>query len=96
MMVDPKYGGSGMDTVLCVSDGRDIKGRRILFGYNVSKQLISMLGFRNFWYRRTKEKYLKDLAKGEIIGAFCLSEPEAGSDATSQQQLPLIKEIIIC
>ena len=43
------------------------------------------MGFETFGTEEQKEKYLKPLASGEIIGAFCLSEPEAGSDATSQR-----------
>ncbi len=50
-----------------------------------------MLGVRDFWLTRAKEKYLKKLATGEIIGAFCLSEPEAGSDATSQKTTAIDK-----
>ena len=49
------------------------------------------MGYRNLWYWRAKQKYLIPLAKGEIIGAFCLSEPEAGSDATSQQTTAIDK-----
>lgn len=54
-----------------------------------------MLGHRKFWKRRAKTKYLVPLAKGEKIGAFCLSEPEAGSDATSQKPQPKIWVTII-
>lgn len=48
-------------------------------------------GLETYGQKNQKQKYLTRLASGEIIGAFCLSEPEAGSDATSQKQLQLIK-----
>ena len=48
-------------------------------------------GLETFGTEEQKEKYLKPLASGEIIGAFCLSEPEAGSDATSQRTTAIDK-----
>ena len=85
MMVDPKYGGGGMDTisyVLAMEEISKVDASRL--SCHVSEQFIGLLGTRKLRNRRTKQKYLVPLAKGEIIGAFCLSEPEAGSDATSQ------------
>src|SRR6476469_687187 len=86
MMVDPKYGGSGMDTVSYVLAMEEISkvdaSASVVMSVNNS---LVCWGLENFGTEEQKQKYLTRLAKGEIIGAFCLSEPEAGSDATSQR-----------
>jgi len=86
MMVDPKYNGGGMDTVSYVLAMEEIS--KIDASCSVSMSVNNSLvcwGIEKFGSEEQKEKYLKPLATGEIIGAFCLSEPEAGSDATSQR-----------
>ncbi len=86
MMVDPKYNGGGMDTVSYVLAMEEIS--KIDASCSVSMSVNNSLvcwGLEKFGTEEQKEKYLKRLATGEIIGAFCLSEPEAGSDATSQR-----------
>ena len=86
MMVDPKYGGSGLDTVSYVLAMEEISkidaSASVVMSVNNS---LVCWGLENFGTEEQKQKYLVPLAKGEIIGAFCLSEPEAGSDATSQK-----------
>lgn len=92
MMVDPKYGGSGMDTlsyVLAIEEISKIDAS-ISVAMSVNNSLVCW-GLENFANEDQKEKYLIPLAKGEKIGAFCLSEPEAGSDATSQRTTALDK-----
>lgn len=86
MMVDPKYGGSGMDTVSYVLAMEEIS--KVDASSSVCMSVNNSLvcwGLEKFGTEEQKQKYLIPLAKGEKIGAFCLSEPEAGSDATSQQ-----------
>jgi len=86
MMVDPKYGGGGMDTLSYVLAMEEIS--KIDASASVSMSVNNSLvcwGIEKFGTEEQKEKYLKPLAMGEKIGAFCLSEPEAGSDATSQK-----------
>jgi alkylation response protein AidB-like acyl-CoA dehydrogenase len=86
MMVDPKYNGGGMDTVSYVLAMEEIS--KIDASASVSMSVNNSLvcwGLEKYGTEQQKEKYLKPLATGEIIGAFCLSEPEAGSDATSQR-----------
>lgn len=86
MMVDPKYGGSGMDTLSYVLAMEEIS--KIDASTSVCMSVNNSLvcwGLEKFGTEDQKQKYLVPLAKGEIIGAFCLSEPEAGSDATSQR-----------
>ncbi|MFY0651039.1 MAG: acyl-CoA dehydrogenase [Cyclobacteriaceae bacterium] len=85
MMVDPKYGGGGMDTtsyVLAMEEISKVDASCSVI-MSVNNSLVCW-GLEKYGTKEQKEKYLKPLAKGEIIGAFCLSEPEAGSDATSQ------------
>ena len=86
MMVDPKYGGGGMDTVSYVLAMEEISkvDASVSVVMSVNNSLVCW-GIENFGTEEQKQKYLIPLAKGEIIGAFCLSEPEAGSDATSQR-----------
>ena len=86
MMVDPKYGGGGMDTISYVLAMEEISkiDASCSVAMSVNNSLVCW-GLETFGTEEQKEKYLKPLARGEIIGAFCLSEPEAGSDATSQR-----------
>ncbi|GAL84798.1 butyryl-CoA dehydrogenase [Sporocytophaga myxococcoides] len=86
MMVDPKYGGSGMDTISYVLAMEEISkiDASVSVCMSVNNSLVCW-GLEKFGTEAQKQKYLIPLAKGEIIGAFCLSEPEAGSDATSQR-----------
>ena len=92
MMVDPKYGGAGMDTISYVLAMEEISkvdaSASVIMSVNNS---LVCWGIETFGTESQKEKYLKPLATGEIIGAFCLSEPEAGSDATSQQTTAIDK-----
>ncbi|HRJ31874.1 MAG TPA: acyl-CoA dehydrogenase [Cyclobacteriaceae bacterium] len=86
MMVDPKYNGGGMDTISYVLAMEEIS--KIDASASVCMSVNNSLvcwGLEKFGTEEQKEKYLKPLASGQIIGAFCLSEPEAGSDATSQR-----------
>ena len=86
MMVDPKYGGSGMDTVSYVLAMEEIS--KIDASTSVCMSVNNSLvcyGLQEFGTEAQKEKFLVPLASGQKIGAFCLSEPEAGSDATSQR-----------
>ncbi|HYG19761.1 MAG TPA: acyl-CoA dehydrogenase [Ohtaekwangia sp.] len=85
MMVDPKYNGGGMDTISYVLAMEEIS--KIDASASVCMSVNNSLvcwGLEKFGTEQQKEKYLKQLATGSVIGAFCLSEPEAGSDATSQ------------
>ncbi len=86
MMVDPKYNGAGLDTlsyVLVMEELSKIDASASVV-VSVNNSLVCY-GLEAFGTEAQKEKYLKPLAAGEKIGAFCLSEPEAGSDATFQQ-----------
>jgi alkylation response protein AidB-like acyl-CoA dehydrogenase len=86
MMVSPEYGGGGMDTISYVLAMEEIS--KIDASASVCMSVNNSLvcwGLEKFGTEEQKRKYLVPLAKGEIIGAFCLSEPEAGSDATSQK-----------
>ena len=92
MMVDPEYGGSGLDTlsyVLTMEELSKIDASSSVI-VSVNNSLVCW-GLEIFGSEAQKEKYLKKLASGEIIGAFCLSEPEAGSDATSQKTTAIDK-----
>lgn len=86
MMVDPKYGGGGLDSISYVLAMEEISkvdaSASVVMSVNNS---LVCWGLEQFGNEEQKQKYLVPLAKGEIIGAFCLSEPEAGSDATSQR-----------
>ena len=86
MMVDPKYDGGGMDTVSYMLAMEEISKVDSSVGVvmSVNNSLVCW-GLETFGTEEQKEKYLKPLARGEILGAFLLSEPEAGSDATSQR-----------
>lgn len=88
MMVNPQYGGGGMDTISYVLAMEEISkidaSASVVMSVNNS---LVCWGLETFGTEEQKQKYLIPLAKGEIIGAFCLSEPEAGSDATSQRTI---------
>ena len=92
MMVDPKYNGSGMDTLsyaIAMEELSKIDASTSVV-VSVNNSLVCY-GLDKYGTEDQKEKYLKRLASGEIIGAFCLSEPEAGSDATSQKTTAIDK-----
>ena len=92
MMVDPKYGGSGLDAVSYVLAMEEISkidaSASVVMSVNNS---LVCWGLETYGTEEQKQKYLIPLATGEIIGAFCLSEPEAGSDATSQRTTAIDK-----
>lgn len=92
MMVDPKYNGGGMDTLSYVLAMEEISkiDNSCSVTMSVNNSLVCW-GLESFGSEEQKEKYLKRLATGEWIGAFCLSEPEAGSDATSQRTTAIDK-----
>jgi len=92
MMVSPKYGGAGMDTISYILAMEEISkvDASCSVVMSVNNSLVCW-GLETFGNKEQKEKYLKPLASGEMIGAFCLSEPEAGSDATSQQTTAIDK-----
>ena len=86
MMVDPAYGGGGMDTISYVIAMEELS--KIDASASVSMSVNNSLvcwGIEKYGTEEQKETYLNKLATGAQLGAFCLSEPEAGSDATSQQ-----------
>ena len=86
MMVDPKWGGSGMDTISYVLAMEEISkidaSASVVMSVNNS---LVCWGLEKYGTEEQKEKFLRPLASGQIHGGFCLSEPEAGSDATSQR-----------
>ena len=86
MMVDPAYGGGGMDTISYVIAMEELS--KIDASASVSMSVNNSLvcwGLEKYGTEEQKQTYLTKLATGAQLGAFCLSEPEAGSDATSQQ-----------
>lgn len=86
MMANPEYGGGGMDTVsyvLAMEELSKIDASASVV-VSVNNSLVCW-GLDTYGNHEQKEKYLTKLTSGEAIGAFCLSEPEAGSDATSQK-----------
>ena len=92
MMVDPKYGGSGLDSIsyiLAITEISKIDASAAVI-MSVNNSLVCA-GIEKYCNEEQKQKYLVPLAKGELIGAFCLSEPEAGSDATSQKTTAIDK-----
>ncbi|MFK5973357.1 MAG: acyl-CoA dehydrogenase [Flavobacteriaceae bacterium] len=92
MMVNPKYGGSGLDTlsyVILMEELSKVDASASVI-VSVNNSLVCW-GLEHFGNEEQKQKYLTRLASGEILGAFCLSEPEAGSDATSQKTTALDK-----
>ncbi len=86
MMVSPEYGGGGMDSMSYVLAMEEISkvDNSCSVIMSVNNSLVCW-GLETFGTAEQKDKYLRKLATGEWIGAFCLSEPEAGSDATSQR-----------
>lgn len=92
MMTNPEYGGGGMDTVSYILAMEEISkidaSASVVMSVNNS---LVCWGLENYGTEEQKQKYLIPLATGEIIGAFCLSEPEAGSDATSQKTTAIDK-----
>ena len=93
IMVDPKYGGSGMDAISYVLIMEELSkvdaSASVMVSVNNS---LVCYGLETFGTEEQKQKYLTKLATGEQIGAFCLSEPEAGSDATSQKTTAIEKD----
>ncbi|MFN3640096.1 MAG: acyl-CoA dehydrogenase family protein [Flavobacterium sp.] len=92
MMVDPKYGGAGLDSlsyVVAMTEIAKIDASAAVI-MSVNNSLVCA-GMEKYCSEEQKQKYLVPLAKGEVIGAFCLSEPEAGSDATSQKTTAIDK-----
>ncbi|UII78420.1 acyl-CoA dehydrogenase family protein [Flagellimonas sp. CMM7] len=92
MMVNEEYGGSGLDTlsyVLVMEELSKVDASASVV-VSVNNSLVCW-GLETFGSEAQKKKYLTRLASGEIIGAFCLSEPEAGSDATSQKTTAIDK-----
>lgn len=86
MMVSPEYGGGGMDTlsyVLAMEELSKVDSSCSVI-MSVNNSLVCW-GLETYGTEEQKRKYLPKLATGEWIGSFCLSEPEAGSDATSQR-----------
>ncbi len=86
MMVDVKYGGSGLETlsyVLAMEELSKVDASASVM-VSVNNSLVCW-GLETYGTEEQKQKYLTRLASGEVLGAFCLSEPEAGSDATSQK-----------
>ena len=92
IMVNPEYGGSGMDTisyVLIMEELSKIDASASVI-VSVNNSLVCY-GIEKYGNQDQKQKYLTKLATGELLGAFCLSEPEAGSDATSQKTTAIDK-----
>ena len=92
MMVDPKYGGSGLDSVsyvLAIEEIAKVDASAAVI-MSVNNSLVCA-GLEKYCNEEQKQKYLTPLAQGQVIGAFCLSEPEAGSDATSQKTTAIDK-----
>ena len=92
MMVDPKYGGSGLDNVsyaLALIEIAKVDASSCVI-MSVNNSLVCA-GIEKYANEQQKMKYLVPLAKGDVLGAFCLSEPEAGSDATSQKTTAIDK-----
>ena len=92
VMVDPKYGGSGMDTISYVIIMEELSkidaSASVIVSVNNS---LVCYGLEAYGTEEQKQKYLTPLASGKVVGAFCLSEPEAGSDATSQKTTAIDK-----
>ena len=92
MMTDPKYGGSGMDTLSYVLAMEEISkidsSCSVIMSVNNS---LVLYGLEKYGTEKQKQKYIPRLTTGEEVGCFCLSEPEAGSDATSQRTTAIDK-----
>ena len=92
MVVDPKYGGAGLDNLsylLALVELAKVDASAAVI-MSVNNSLVCA-GMEKYCSEEQKQKYLVPLAKGEVLGAFCLSEPEAGSDATSQKTTAIDK-----
>ena len=93
MMNDPEYGGGGMDTLSYVLALEEISktdaSASVIMSVNNS---LVCWGLDEYGTHEQKEKYLRPLVTGKKLGAFCLSEPEAGSDATSQKTTAIEKD----
>ena len=92
MMIDPKYGGNGLDTVSYAIVIEELSRVDASVGVicSVSNSLVCF-GIENFGKEETKQKYLVPLAKGEKLGAFCMSEPGSGSDAAGMKTTAVLK-----
>jgi alkylation response protein AidB-like acyl-CoA dehydrogenase len=92
MMVSPDYNGGGMASISYVIAMEEISkidaSASVIMSVNNS---LVCYGIEEFGTEEQKQKYLTKLATGEALGAFCLSEPEAGSDATSQRTTAIDK-----
>jgi len=92
MMVSPEYSGGGMDTISYVLAMEEISkidnSCSVIMSVNNS---LACWGLETYGTEAQKQQYLKPLASGEMLGCFCLSEPEAGSDATSQRTTAIDK-----
>ena len=86
MLVSEEYGGFGMDTMSYVLAMEEISkiDNSCSVAMSVQNSLVCS-GIQAYASEEIKHRFLPQLASGEVIGAFCLSEPEAGSDATSQR-----------
>ena len=93
MMVAPEWGGSGLDTISYTLAMEEISKVDASVGVimSVNNSLVCF-GIEKWGTDAQKEKYLKPLAAGEKLGAFCLSEPEAGSDATQQRTTAVLQD----
>lgn len=92
MMVSPEYGGGGMDTVsyvLAMEEIAKVDASAAVI-MSVCNSLVNW-GLEAYGTEAQKQKYLVPLATGQKLGAFCLSEPEAGSDATQQKTVAIDK-----
>ncbi|WP_366184990.1 acyl-CoA dehydrogenase family protein [Flavobacterium ovatum] len=92
MVVSPEYGGAGLDNlsyVLALVELAKVDASAAVI-MSVNNSLVCA-GMEKYCNEEQKQKYLVPLAKGEVLGAFCLSEPEAGSDATSQKTTAIDK-----
>ena len=93
MMVAPEYGGGGMDTLAYVIAVEEISKIDASAGVIVSvNNSLVCWGLEKYGTEEQKQQYLTRLASGDVIGAFCLSEPEAGSDAMSQHTTGLLHD----
>ncbi|HEX9654165.1 MAG TPA: acyl-CoA dehydrogenase [bacterium] len=92
MMVDPKYGGGGMDTISYVIAIEELSKVDASVGVvcSVNNSLVCY-GIETYGSEELKQKYLVPLAKGEKLGAFCLSEPNSGSDASAMKTTAVLK-----
>ncbi len=92
MLVSTKYDGGGMDTISYVLAMEELSKVDSSVGVIISvNNSLVCYGLEAFGTEEQKEKHLRPLARGEKIGAFLLSEPNAGSDATSQKTMAIDK-----